>query len=189
MFYFLKEEEDFYIFLFCSKEEWFHLMNSLFENNRIIWEYFFLLLWRGRFSKKIWNFLLLPVKKRRKNPKRYSSSPSLRGGSLFSSNFLLLPVKKEEKKYSSSPSLSVKKRRKIKIIFCFSFSEGGSFFSMIFSSSCSCKKRRKRKKYSSSPSLRGGGLYFFLKFCFSFSEGVLYFLWSFLLIPVKKKKK
>ena len=136
-------------------------MNSLFENNRIIWEYFFLLLWRGRFSKKIWNFLLLPVKKRRKNPKRYSSSPSLRGGSLFSSNFLLLPVKKEEKKYSSSPSLSVKKRRKIKIIFCFSFSEGGSFFSMIFSSSCSCKKRRKRKKYSSSPSLRGGVFIFF----------------------------
>merc|ERR1712240_796042 len=98
-------------------------------------------------------------------------------------------------------SFSLKKFKKIKKIFFFSFSKVGALFSIIFSSSSSCKKEEKRKnillllleggslfsskfllipvnkeeiinKYSSSPSLRV----------------VLYFQLYFLLLHVKKNK-
>merc|ERR1711872_1196782 len=85
--------------------------------------------WVGLYFHR--NILLLPVKTE-EMIKKYASSTSLRGGSLFSSNF------------SSSFCRKIKKNKKI---FFFSFSAGG-FFIFIDILFFFLSKKKKNKNYS-----------------------------------------
>ena len=133
-FYSLKQEEDFLIFFFCSKEVWFRIMkavyNSLFENKRIIGIYSFPLL-------LVYFFFFLSKKKKVKIIIFFSFSE---GGNVVSMIF-------------SSFSSCQKKRKENNILLLLLWEGGGSLFSSKLSSS-SCKNK-KIKTLFFFPSLRG----------------------------------